>query len=71
MVNVPPIPPLLCSTPPPIDSGEEDDDVDISPTLSGVAGGEDYGDFLTVIDIPGKRFKHNCKLYNRVLFGKL
>uniref|UniRef100_A0A1A9ZT53 Clathrin_bdg domain-containing protein n=1 Tax=Glossina pallidipes TaxID=7398 RepID=A0A1A9ZT53_GLOPL len=52
MVNVPPIPPLLCSTPPPIDSGEEDDDVDISPTLSGVAGGEDYGDFLTVIDIP-------------------
>ncbi|KAL9900372.1 aftiphilin isoform 1-T2 [Glossina fuscipes fuscipes] len=51
MVNVPPIPPLLCSTPP-IDSGEEDDDLDISPTLTGVAAGEDYGDFLTVIDIP-------------------
>lgn len=50
MVNVPPIPPLLCSTPPPIDFGEEDEDVDIMPpTLDGVDD-DDFGDFLTVDD---------------------
>uniref|UniRef100_A0A1A9WGG0 Clathrin_bdg domain-containing protein n=1 Tax=Glossina brevipalpis TaxID=37001 RepID=A0A1A9WGG0_9MUSC len=58
MVNVPPIPPLLLTEPPPIDFGEEDDDVDISPTtINGVNGmdvGDDYDDFLTVIDIPNE-----------------
>lgn len=44
MVNVPP---LLCSTPPPIDFGEEDEDLDVMPpTLDGVDD-EEFGDFLT------------------------
>ncbi|XP_065372618.1 aftiphilin [Calliphora vicina] len=51
MVNVPPIPPLLCSTPPPIDFGEDDEDVDVlPPTLEGVDD-DDFGDFRTVDDI--------------------
>ncbi|XP_037815631.1 aftiphilin [Lucilia sericata] len=50
MVNVPPIPPLLCSTPPPIDFGEDDEYVDeLPPTLDGVVD-DDFGDFLTVDD---------------------
>lgn len=49
MVNVPPIPPLLCSTPPPIDFGEDDEDVDVlPPTLDGVD--DDFGDFLSEDD---------------------
>ncbi|XP_073818874.1 aftiphilin [Musca autumnalis] len=41
-MNVPPIPPLLCSTPPPIDFGDDDDDV-----LRGddVDVDEEFGDF--------------------------
>ncbi|KAM7360125.1 aftiphilin isoform 1-T3 [Cochliomyia hominivorax] len=51
MVNVPPIPPLLCSTPPPIDFGEDDEDVDVlPPTLDGVDD-DGFGNFLTVDNI--------------------
>lgn len=50
MVNVPPIPPLLCSTPPPIDFGEDDEDVDVlPPTLEGVDDDE-FSDFRIVDD---------------------
>lgn len=42
-MNVPPIPPLLCSTPPPIDFGDDDDDV-LPPTLDEDVD-EEFGDF--------------------------
>ncbi|XP_061394341.1 mucin-2 [Musca vetustissima] len=42
-MNVPPIPPLLCSTPPPIDFGDDDDDV-LPPALDGDVD-EEFGDF--------------------------
>ncbi|XP_023306118.2 aftiphilin [Lucilia cuprina] len=68
MVNVPPIPPLLCSTPPPIDFGEDDEDVDVlPPTLDGVVD-DDFGDFLTVDDantnepLPSPRPPSECDL---------
>lgn len=44
MVNVPPIPPLLCSTPPPIDFGDEDEDVDVLPPTLGAVD-DDFEDF--------------------------
>lgn len=50
MVNVPPIPPLLCSTPPPIDFGDEDEDVDVLPPTLGGIPDEEYGDYLAVDD---------------------
>lgn len=50
MVNVPPIPPLLCSTPPPIDFGEDDEDVDVLPPTLDAVVDDDFGDFLAVGD---------------------
>ncbi|XP_017489215.1 PREDICTED: aftiphilin-like, partial [Rhagoletis zephyria] len=50
MAGVPPIAPLLCSTPPPIDFGEEDDDSGLPPTLT-LEDDDEYGDFAFAADI--------------------
>uniref|UniRef100_A0A0K8VFZ5 Aftiphilin n=1 Tax=Bactrocera latifrons TaxID=174628 RepID=A0A0K8VFZ5_BACLA len=50
MAGIPPIPPLLCNTPPPIDFGEEDDDSGLPPTLT-LEDEDDYGDFALGTDI--------------------
>ncbi|XP_017470675.1 PREDICTED: uncharacterized protein LOC108362271 isoform X2 [Rhagoletis zephyria] len=50
MAGVPPIVPLLCSTPPPIDFGEEDDDSGLPPTLT-LEDDDEYGDFAFAADI--------------------
>ncbi|GBP98036.1 hypothetical protein EVAR_71495_1 [Eumeta japonica] len=44
MVNIPPIPPLLCSTPPPIDFGDDEDLDSMPPSLDDVE--DDFGGFL-------------------------
>ncbi|XP_050328037.1 probable serine/threonine-protein kinase DDB_G0282963 isoform X2 [Bactrocera neohumeralis] len=50
MAGIPPIPPLLCNTPPPIDFGEEDDDSGLPPTLT-LEDEDDYADFALGTDI--------------------
>ncbi|XP_053945362.1 uncharacterized protein LOC128854921 isoform X2 [Anastrepha ludens] len=49
MAGVPPIPPLLCNTPPPIDFGEDDDDSGLPSTLT--LEDDEYGDFALASDI--------------------
>ncbi|CAD6993545.1 unnamed protein product [Ceratitis capitata] len=49
MAGVPPIPPLLCNTPPPIDFGDEDDDSGLPPTLT--LDEDEFGEFALGVDI--------------------
>lgn len=59
MVNVPP---LLCSTPPPIDFGEEDDDSGLQSTIH-LDEGDEYSNFGLVSSSKGKlRYLSNLKL---------
>lgn len=65
MVNMPPIPPLVCSTPPPIDFGEDDEDMDIMPpSLDDVE--DDFGGFLIDDGIKNDG-ETNMKLYNFII----
>lgn len=62
MVNVPP---LLCSTPPPIDFGEDDDDSGLQSTLQLEDGeADEYSEYGLVTDTHNTSFnaKGNCFL---------